>query len=138
MEAISAEVFDVVVCDVRLPFFAGLAVLRRVHERGPSTYVILITAYAAVPDAVAALKRELGEARRLMDENADGVALVGRSPAMLRHSPTAQCDARVRARVFAASPGGGRRQQKPDRGDVGYFTQELVGKIEAPRPRRRL
>lgn len=114
MEAISAEVFDVVVCDVRLPFYDGLAVLRRVREQAQSTDVILMTAYAAVPDAVAALKdgatdylikpfnvqelllrierisreralkRDLGEARRIIDETTDEAALVGRSPAMLK------------------------------------------------------
>jgi two-component system response regulator AtoC len=114
MDALACQVFDLVVCDVRLPRYDGLAILQRVREEQPTTDVILMTAYAAVPDAVAALKagatdyltkpftvqelmlrieraareralkRELENARTWLEEASDGPALVGRSPAMLR------------------------------------------------------
>jgi DNA-binding NtrC family response regulator len=56
MSALAAQVFDVVVCDIRLPKVDGLTIFRKVRHESPSTEVLLITAYAEVPDAVAALK----------------------------------------------------------------------------------
>jgi two-component system response regulator AtoC len=56
LAAISANVFDVMICDIRLPKVDGLTLFRRVRQESPGTDVILITAHAAVADAVAALK----------------------------------------------------------------------------------
>src|SRR3954451_19002070 len=56
LAAISANVFDVMICDIRLPKVDGLTLFRRVRQESPGTDVILITAHAAVSDAVAALK----------------------------------------------------------------------------------
>jgi two-component system response regulator AtoC len=56
LSAISANVFDVMICDIRLPKVDGLTLFRRVRQESPGTDVILITAHAAVADAVAALK----------------------------------------------------------------------------------
>ena len=53
---ISSNVFDVMICDIRLPKVDGLTLFRRVRQESPSTDVILITAHAAVSDAVSALK----------------------------------------------------------------------------------
>jgi DNA-binding NtrC family response regulator len=53
---LQSKTFDVVICDVRLPKVDGLSVLRRVRQGSPGTDVILMTAYADVADAVAALK----------------------------------------------------------------------------------
>src|SRR5881392_2507865 len=53
---ISSNVFDVMICDIRLPKVDGLTLFRRVRQESPGTDVILITAHAAVTDAVAALK----------------------------------------------------------------------------------
>jgi DNA-binding NtrC family response regulator len=53
---ISSNVFDVMICDIRLPKVDGLTLFRRVRQESPGTDVILITAHAAVNDAVAALK----------------------------------------------------------------------------------
>ena len=53
---ISSNVFDVMICDIRLPKVDGLTLFRRVRQESPGTDVILITAHAAVADAVAALK----------------------------------------------------------------------------------
>lgn len=53
---IASEEFDLVVTDLKMPGADGLAVLRAVKERHPDTEVILMTAYATVSDAVAAMK----------------------------------------------------------------------------------
>src|SRR5262249_44688970 len=49
------RVFDVAICDVRLPGMSGLDLFRQVRAESPTTAVILMTAYASVQDAVAAL-----------------------------------------------------------------------------------
>src|SRR5262249_30805067 len=48
--------FDVVISDVRLPKLDGLALLRRLRTEAPDIDVILVTGYAAVSEAVVALK----------------------------------------------------------------------------------
>ena len=111
---ISSNVFDVMLCDIRLPKVDGLTLFRRVRQESPGTDVILITAHAAVSDAVAALKegaydyvtkpfdideiilqmerigsqralkRELEQARAELSQRKSGSAIIGRSPPMLR------------------------------------------------------
>ena len=113
---ISSNVFDVMICDIRLPKVDGLTLFRRVRQESPGTDVILITAHAAVSDAVAALKegaydyltkpfdvdeiivqmdriaaqrtlkRELEQARAELSQRKSGSAIIGRSPPMLRRS----------------------------------------------------
>jgi len=56
IERIDAAVFDLVVTDVRLPRADGVAVLRRARESSPRTEVILMTSFATVSAAVAALR----------------------------------------------------------------------------------
>ncbi len=48
--------FEVVLTDVRLPGADGHEVLRTAKAVSPETEVVMITAYAAVPDAVAAMR----------------------------------------------------------------------------------
>ncbi len=48
---------DVVLTDVRMPGASGFEVLRAVQERSPRTAVVMMTAYANVSDAVAAIKQ---------------------------------------------------------------------------------
>jgi DNA-binding NtrC family response regulator len=48
--------YDVVVTDVRLPGASGTDLLAAVRDRGDMPEVVLMTAYGAVPDAVAALR----------------------------------------------------------------------------------
>jgi DNA-binding NtrC family response regulator len=56
LQSIRGDVFDCVISDIRMPRADGRAVLRAVKEVQPSCRVILITAYASVEDAVAAMK----------------------------------------------------------------------------------
>ena len=56
VSALQANAFDVVISDVRMQKLDGFAVFRRARAELPSTHVILMTAYATVPDAVTAMK----------------------------------------------------------------------------------
>jgi DNA-binding NtrC family response regulator len=56
LACVGAETFDVVLSDIRMPGASGFDVLRAVQARSPRTAVVLMTAYANVPDAVAAMK----------------------------------------------------------------------------------
>ncbi|HJZ87265.1 MAG TPA: sigma-54 dependent transcriptional regulator [Polyangia bacterium] len=109
-----AHVFDVVICDVRLPKVDGMTLLKHLRGDSPGTDVILITGYAAVSEAVAALKagahdylskplraeelmlrlgriaeqrelkRELARARAQLEGRQPGPTIVGRSPSVDR------------------------------------------------------
>jgi DNA-binding NtrC family response regulator len=57
MNRLNARVFDVVISDVRLPEVDGLTIFRRLRREAPATQVILISAYATVPDAVEVIKQ---------------------------------------------------------------------------------
>src|SRR5256886_291283 len=48
--------FDVVLSDVRMAGMDGLALLREVRARHPEAGVVLMTAYATIPDAVEAMR----------------------------------------------------------------------------------
>jgi two-component system, NtrC family, response regulator AtoC len=52
----SERTYDVALLDVRLPKVDGLTIFRRLRLRAPTTAVILMTAFATVPDAVASLR----------------------------------------------------------------------------------
>jgi DNA-binding NtrC family response regulator len=56
LSLIMSELFDVMVCDIRLPKLDGLSLFRRTRQESPDTTVILMTAYAAIQDAVGAVK----------------------------------------------------------------------------------
>lgn len=53
---VAEHIFDVAILDVRLPKVDGLTIFRRLRQKSPSTSVIMMTAFATVPDAVAALR----------------------------------------------------------------------------------
>jgi DNA-binding NtrC family response regulator len=112
MSALTAHAFDVVICDVRMQKMDGFAVFRRARTELPSTHVILMTAYATVPDAVTAMKegaldylpkpfdinkllerlqqiskeRELAKQMQAAHSGADSSAqkFIGKSPAVVR------------------------------------------------------
>jgi DNA-binding NtrC family response regulator len=106
--------FDVALCDVQLPGIDGIAVLENLSKINPQTFVLLITAYATVENAVEAFQRGahdylmkpilldevLAKIRRLLNYRAlfldnqwlrrelnrvhDPGEIVGKSPAMAR------------------------------------------------------
>jgi DNA-binding NtrC family response regulator len=53
---LAASGFDVVVSDIRMPGADGLTVLREAFARDPEVEVVLMTAFATVPDAVEAMR----------------------------------------------------------------------------------
>jgi DNA-binding NtrC family response regulator len=53
---VGARHFDVVLTDILMPDGTGFDVLRAVRRRSAATEVVMMTAYANVPDAVAAIK----------------------------------------------------------------------------------
>jgi DNA-binding NtrC family response regulator len=56
LSALEAREFDLLVTDLKMPGADGLEVLRRARKTSPELPVILITAHATVPTAVAALR----------------------------------------------------------------------------------
>ncbi len=112
--AVENQMFDLVVSDIRLPKADGLAIMRRVNEQSPSTFVVLMTAYGTIADAVGAIKEgaydyitkpfdmqellltvdriaerksmraELDAARAALAARGSSELLVGRTPTMMR------------------------------------------------------
>ena len=58
LEAIEADCFDLILADIKMPRISGVDLLREVRKRDLSTQVVLMTAYASVDTAVAALRGE--------------------------------------------------------------------------------
>jgi DNA-binding NtrC family response regulator len=56
LKRLEEEVFDLLICDIRLPGADGLSIFRRVREQQPQAKVILMSAYGSVAEAVAAVK----------------------------------------------------------------------------------
>jgi two-component system response regulator PilR (NtrC family) len=56
LEMIDKIDFDVVLTDLQMPGVDGLAVLKRVREVAPQTFVLIMTAFATVDTSVAALQ----------------------------------------------------------------------------------
>jgi len=57
LERASEQRFDIVLCDVHLPGLDGLELLDRLQRISSETFVLLITAYATVENAVEAFQR---------------------------------------------------------------------------------
>jgi len=114
LELVRVRAFDLMICDIRLPKLDGLTLFRQTRQQSPETTVILMTAFAAVQDAVAAVKegahdyltkpfeideitlrvkriaehrallRELEVARAALAKDGISEVIVGRSVQMLR------------------------------------------------------
>jgi two-component system response regulator PilR (NtrC family) len=56
LKAVHAEIYDLVITDVKMPKVDGIEVLRTVKEVSPETVVIVITAFATTDTAVQAMK----------------------------------------------------------------------------------
>lgn len=56
LKALDTTDFDLVLTDLQMPGADGLTVLRRVRETAPQTFVLIMTAFATVDTAVAALQ----------------------------------------------------------------------------------
>ncbi len=56
IELIQGQLFDTVLCDIRMPEMDGLEILREIKRHDPSVEVVMVTGYPAVNTAVEALK----------------------------------------------------------------------------------
>ncbi|NOY92757.1 MAG: sigma-54-dependent Fis family transcriptional regulator [Deltaproteobacteria bacterium] len=56
LEMLDAQAFDVILTDLRMPGMSGIELLTNIKERAPEVEVILMTAYATVETAVAAMQ----------------------------------------------------------------------------------
>lgn len=56
LKAVQAEIFDLVITDVKMPGMDGLEVLKTVKDVSPETIVIMITAFGTAESAVEAMK----------------------------------------------------------------------------------
>jgi DNA-binding NtrC family response regulator len=57
LRALGSDTFDLVLTDIRMPALSGFEVLRVARSCVPAPSVVMMTAYANVPDAVAAIQR---------------------------------------------------------------------------------
>jgi two-component system response regulator PilR (NtrC family) len=57
VKAVQAEIFDIVISDMKMAGMNGIDVLKTVKEASPETVVIMITAYATAETAVEAMKQ---------------------------------------------------------------------------------
>ena len=57
LEKAAENRFDIALCDVQLPGIDGIELLNRLLQINPETFVVLITAYATVENAVEAFQR---------------------------------------------------------------------------------
>jgi DNA-binding NtrC family response regulator len=55
-DLLATRVFDLAICDVQMPRLGGMALLRKIRRDAPQTAVVLMTAYARIPDVVDSLR----------------------------------------------------------------------------------
>ncbi len=56
LELFAHDEFDIVITDVRMPGVSGIDLLRQVARLRPETFVIMLTGYGSINDAVASIK----------------------------------------------------------------------------------
>ncbi len=56
VELLSAHVFDLAICDVRMPRLDGMALLWLIRREAPDTSVVMMTTFPAIEDAVSSLQ----------------------------------------------------------------------------------
>jgi len=56
LQQVQQQDFDVAICDIQLPDGDGIAMLRRILQHNPQTFVLVITAYATVESTIEAFK----------------------------------------------------------------------------------
>ncbi len=56
LQLLAQESFALLICDVRMPGISGIETLRRVREKSPALPVLLVTAFADIRSAVAAMR----------------------------------------------------------------------------------
>ncbi|HOJ15135.1 MAG TPA: response regulator, partial [Deltaproteobacteria bacterium] len=56
LQKIEARRHDIVITDLKMPRMDGHALLREIHSRFPTTYVVVVTAFGSVSAAVEAMK----------------------------------------------------------------------------------
>jgi DNA-binding NtrC family response regulator len=128
IKRLDEAVYDLLICDIRLPGADGLSIFRKVREQQPDAKVILMSAYGSVAEAVAAVKdhavdylakpfamsellgavhqvgeeltlaRSVAHARERVDSYSDDAVIIGETPAM------ASLLARVRAVADSDAP----------------------------------
>jgi len=128
IKRLDEAVYDLLICDIRLPGADGLSIFRKVREQQPGAKVILMSAYGSVAEAVAAVKdhavdylvkpfamsellgavhqvgeertlaRSLAHARELIDSYEGDAVIIGETPAI------AALIARVRAVADSDAP----------------------------------
>ncbi len=84
LAALDARGADAVVTDWKMPQMDGIELLRRLHVRRPGLPVILLTAYASVPSAVAAMREGAFDYVTKPFDNDELRATVGRALELTR------------------------------------------------------
>jgi len=84
LAALDARGADVVVSDWKMPEIDGIELLRRMHARRASLPVILLTAFASVPSAVAAMREGAFDYLTKPFDNEELRTIVGRALEMRR------------------------------------------------------
>jgi DNA-binding response OmpR family regulator len=57
LAALSEQLFDVMLLDLRMPGMGGLTVMRQAKERWPEVMIIIMTAYASLDSAIEAVRQ---------------------------------------------------------------------------------
>src|SRR5439155_914493 len=166
LRAAAEQPFDVALCDVQMPGMDGIELLERLLKISPQTFVLLITAYATVENAVEAFQRGahdylmkpilldevLGKIRRLLAHRAlylenqwlrrelnrahESDQMVGSSPAMARVLEMVRKVAPTRSTVLIVGESGTGKELVAR--VLAATNKDLLGEVEAGRFREDL